>query len=65
MAIDTSTEIKELKAKLEYYTQLAHAAQEFIRLTPCDPDIYPEQLEAYKLYKELLGEPLSPNLDSF
>ena len=36
-----------IKERLEYWKKRCEAAESYIAESPCDPDIYPEQLVAY------------------
>jgi len=37
-----------------YWKERCLAAELYIEKTPCDPDIYPEQLEAYHMWEEIV-----------
>lgn len=38
---------------LEYWKKRCLAAEKFINESPCDPDIYPEQIEAYNNWQQI------------
>ena len=46
--------IDEVK-RLEKYRPLFKAAKKYIDESPCDPDIYPQQLEAWNTYQSLMN----------
>ena len=49
-------EVKRLNDESFKYQTLFYAAQNYINESPCDPDIFPAQLEAWKTYEYLLDE---------
>lgn len=63
MVIMSEQQIKTLKARVEklskereYFRKRMFAAEDYIRQSPCDPDIYPEQLEAYSVWQEIVKQ---------
>jgi len=38
---------------LQYWKKRCILAEKFIEKTPCDPDIYPEQFEAFEEWQKL------------
>lgn len=43
----------DYRSLYEQEKALREAAEKFIEESPCDPDIYPEQLEAWNYYQQL------------
>jgi len=39
-----------------YWKERCLAAEKYIGQTPCDPDIYPEQMEAYSEWQKLIKD---------
>ena len=49
-------ETESLQKRVEELDALFNAAKNYIDNSPCDPDIYPEQLEAWRKYQQLLKQ---------
>jgi nitrate/nitrite-specific signal transduction histidine kinase len=47
---------KSLKEENKELRELFNAAKKYIDESPCDPDIYPEQLKAWEEYQKLLSK---------
>ena len=47
-------QVDKLTERVEALERLHNAAAKYINESPCDPDIFPEQLEAWIRYQELL-----------
>jgi len=45
-------EIEDLKKDLRYWKSRCKLAEKFISESPCDPDIYPEQMKAYNKWQK-------------
>ena len=45
---------KHLEQELAKLTNKFEKAKKYIELSPCDPDIYPDQLEAWNQYQEAI-----------
>jgi hypothetical protein len=43
----------------DYWKERCLAAEKFIDLSPCDPDIYPDQLIAHNAWIELVGKEIT------
>lgn len=52
-AIPVAKELLE-DEKETYWKTRCELAEHYIKLTPCDPDIYPDQLEAYRKWKDAI-----------
>lgn len=54
---ETDVELHEsapdYRALYEQEKELREAAEDFIEKSPCDPDIYPEQIDAWNHYQQL------------
>lgn len=46
----------QAEAKLEKAEKVARSAIRYIDESPCDPDIYPEQIKAYAEYQQALQD---------
>lgn len=44
----------EICRRIEHWEARCNAAEEYIEKSPCDPDIRPEQLIAYRKWRELV-----------
>lgn len=55
-AFDLARVANKIREERDEYKALFEAAKKFIEESPCDPDIYKEQLEAYEKYQDLLKE---------
>lgn len=42
---------------LKYWKHRCHLAEDYIKESPCDPDIYPEQLEAHMEWQKFKEQP--------
>jgi hypothetical protein len=46
--------VEQLKAELDYWKTRCELAEKFIEESPCDPDIYEDQLKAWNEYQEFI-----------
>ena len=46
-------EILKEREKVEYWVKRCLAAEDYISKSPCDPDIYPDQIEAYGIWQDI------------
>ena len=50
----------------KYWIERCLAAEKYIDESPCDPDIYPKQLEAYNIWIKIREiEPPKKNLENY
>lgn len=42
----------EILKERDYWRERCELAEKYIKESPCDPDIYPDQLQAYQEWKE-------------
>ena len=50
----------------EYWIERCLAAEKYIDESPCDPDIYPKQFEAYNHWNKIKdSEPPKKNLENY
>lgn len=53
---EAAQKFKEVTIPEPDYQELFEAAKKYIDESPCDPDYYPEQLEAWNHYQSLLEQ---------
>ena len=58
---DMESEIAELTKQRDELKERMHAAEKYISESPCDPDIYQEQLDAYMAWKEIVSAQEGPS----
>ncbi len=52
----SNKKLKQKEAEVDDFKELSSLATAYINEVPCDPDIYPEQLEAWVKYTNKLKE---------
>jgi hypothetical protein len=58
--LDYNKEIKELmSSNNDYWKKRCELAEDYISKTPCDPDIYDDQLNSYKNWMEIKNNELN------